>query len=251
MCRCRLTVAVPMEGKEMRTGLFCVVTALLLAVEPAAAGQLLLFSDPSGLSAEVEFTLINPTTLQIRTRNTSAGVPLGFSNADQLLTGMSFDFGLPGMNPADPVITGGSVLTGPTSASINFDILNVGANADISGEFGYGNTAGSGGLINVLTSNSSQATPFGGVNLDGPANINGPQGGLVADPVLVPLAGLGAVSNEYIATLTLDKPLADLSFLIDNLVRVEFGSDAFFITNPEPASLALLVVGSLVFVRRR
>lgn len=235
----------------MRTWLFCVFTALLLAVEPAVAGQLLLFSDPSGLSAEVEFTLLNPTTLEVRVRNTSTGVPAGFDNADQILTGVSWDFGVLGQDPGDPMITGGSVITGPTSASVNFDVTNVGSNADVSGEYGYSNTDGSGGLTNVLTSNSAQATPFGGANLDGPVNLNGPQGGLVAATAIIPLAGLGAISDEYIATLTIDQPLAGLGFLDDNLVQIEFGSDAAFLLVPEPASLVLLMAGGLAVWRRR
>lgn len=224
----------------------------VFAAQSAFAGTVVLFSDLSGLSAEAEFTMLNPTTLEIRVRNTSTGVPLGFDSSDQLLTGITWDFGLLGENPADPMVTGGSVKTGPSSASVNFDVTNVGSNADVSGEFGYSNTDGSGGLTNVLTSNAAQATPFGGPNLDGPANIDGPQGGLVASPALVALGGLGAISDEYIAVLTLDKPVAQADILGDlGLARVEFGSDAFFITNPEPASAALFALGGLAVLRRR
>jgi len=220
-----------------------------IVAQSVSAGTIVLLSDPSGLSAELEFTLVNPTTLEIRAKNTSTGVPGGFSNSDQILTGVSWDFGVLGEDPTDPLITGGSVMTGPTSASVNFDITNVGSNADVSGEFGYSNMDGSGGLTNVLTSNKAQATPFGGANLDGPANIDGPQGGLVASTPLVALGGLGAINDEYIATLTLDKPLADLSFLTLNPVRVEFGSDAAFV--PEPASLGLLALGGTALLKRR
>lgn len=221
-------------------------------VQTAIAGTVVLFTDPSGLSAEAEFTLLTPTSLQVRLKNTSTGTPLGFSNGDQLLTGVSWDFGVLGQTPGDPMITGGSVMTGPTSASINFDITNVGPSADVSGEFGYSNTDGSGGLTNVLTSNSAQAIVFGGPNLDGPGNLNGPQGGLVASPAVVALGGLGAISNEYIAVLTIDQPLADLSFLTINPVRVEFGSDAAFLTGaPEPATLGLFALGGLAMLSRR
>jgi hypothetical protein len=229
--------------------LFVGLVVSAVVAQSSAAGTVVLLSDPSGLSAELEFTLVNPTTLEVRAKNTSTGVPLGFSNSDQLLTGVSWDFGVLGEDPADPKITGGSVKTGPSSSSVNFDVLNVGPNADISGEFGYSNTDGSGGLTNVLTSNKAQATPFGGANLDGPANIDGPQGGLIASTPLVALGGLGAINDEYIATLTLDKPLADLSFLALNPVRVEFGSDAAFI--PEPASLGLLTLGGMILLGRR
>jgi hypothetical protein len=222
------------------------VLAALLWAGPAAAGTLFVLTDSSGLSAEVEFTLIDPTTLEVRAKNTSTGVPVGFSNADQLLTGISWDFGNPGFN-GDAMITGGTVLTGPTSASVNFDIMNVGANADVGGEWTFANMDGTGLLTNFISASIAGAgtTPFGGANLDGPVSTDGPQAGLVADPILVPLAGLGAIQDEIVATLTLDVAVSDLSFLTENGVRVEFGSDAFFITVPEPATAGLLALGLL------
>lgn len=223
-------------------------------VAPAAsASQLFIFSDPSGLSAEAEFTLLGPTTLEVRLKNTSTGVPNGFSSSDQILTGVSWDFGHPGFN-GDTMITGGSVVIGPTSQSVNFDTGSYGPGHDVSGEYGYGNMNGTGALTNFVSGNAAQATPFGGPNLDGPANIDGPQGGLVASPVLVPLGGLGAIQDEIIATLTLSDPITEAELINDlftNQVRVEFGSDAFFITVPEPASLLLLAMGGLAVIRRR
>ena len=228
------------------------VTAALPAT--AAAGLLYTASDPSGLSAEAEFTLIDPTTLEVRLKNTSSGAPVGFQAADQILTGVSWDFGHPGFN-GDTMITGGSVVTGPTSSSVNFSVQSVGPNEDVSGEYGYGNMNGTGALINFVSGNSAQATPFGGPNLDGPANIDGPQGGLVADPPIVPLGGLGAISNEIIATLTLSDPIT-LSELEDDLanngVRFEFGSDAAFLPGvPTPGVGATLALGLGAFARRR
>ena len=43
----------------------------------------------TGLAAEVEFTLLDPTTLEVRALNASTGVPAGFDEADQMLTGVS------------------------------------------------------------------------------------------------------------------------------------------------------------------
>ncbi len=214
------------------------------------------FSDVSGLAAEAEFTLVNPTTLQVRLRNTSSGVPGGFSNSDQLLTGVSWDFGAPGAGVGDVAIVSGSVLTGASSASLNFDVQSVGSNADVSGEWGYSNNDMTGLLQNFLTATSAQSTAFGGTNLDGPVNIDGPQGGLVASPVPVALGGLGAVQDEVVATLVLSGPLADLSFLGANGVRVEFGSDAAFLNGvlvPEPGGLVALGLAALVWrsARRR
>lgn len=220
------------------------------------AGYLFSFSDSSGLSAEAEFTLLNPTTLQIRLKNTSTGVPVGFDNADQLLTGVSWDFGHPGFN-GDVMITGGSVITGASSSTVNFSITNVGSNADVSGEFGYGNMDGTGALTNFVSANAAQATPFGGPNLDGTVSIDGPQGGLVANPALVSLGGLGAIQSEIIATLTLSGSMTDaqlLGDLLDNGTRVEFGSDAAFLPGqlvPAPGAGLLLGLALLGRSRRR
>jgi hypothetical protein len=104
---------------------------------------------------------------------------------------------------------------------------------------------GTGALFNFVSSNGAAATPFGGPNLDGPQSQDGPQAGLVANPPAIPLDGLGAVQNEVIATLTLSAPLPNLDFLAANGVRVEFGSDAGFITVPEPATGMLLLSAGL------
>jgi MprA protease rhombosortase-interaction domain-containing protein len=220
----------------------------------AHAGIVFNLADGSGLSGEVEFTLINPTTLEIRARNTSTGVPMGFDESDQLLTGVSFDMGAPGNIAGDPVITGGSAMTGPSSATLNFDNIGVqlGANSDVSGEYGFGNSMVSGNLANFVSGNSAGAIAFSGANLDGSANLNGPQGGLVASPALVALNGLGAIQNEIIATITISQPLANLDFLSANSVQIEFGSDAAFIRTPEPGTAMLLALaGTLAYKRRR
>src|SRR4029453_10378855 len=57
------------------------ITALTAIGADASAGIVVSFFDGSGLAGEAEFTLVNPTTLQVRLRNTSTGVPGGFSNS--------------------------------------------------------------------------------------------------------------------------------------------------------------------------
>lgn len=226
---------------------------LLLAwatTQVALASVPFTLTDPSGLSAELEFTLLDPTHLQVRARNVSTSVPMGFLAADQLLTGISWDFGAPGAAPGDPLIIGGFVLIGPSSQTIDFDTGNYGPGTDVSGEYGYSNLDATGLLQNFFSADAAQTTPFGGPNLDGPVNIDGPQGGMVANPVLVPLGGVGAIQDEVLATLTIDQPLADLDFLLANPVRVEFGSNAAFITIPEPGTLALLAISVSMFTRR-
>jgi hypothetical protein len=166
----------------------------------------------------------------------------------QLLTSVSFDLGAPGQNGADPLITGGSVVIGPASASVNFDTGSYAAGSDVSGEYGYGNGGTTGLYPNFVSSNNAGATSFGGPNLDGPAGLDGPQCGLVANPAIVPLGGLGAIQDEIIATITLSGAIADLGFL-SNGVIVEFGSDAAFL--PEPATLGALLVGLGAMALRR
>ena len=211
----------------------------------------------NGLSAKAIFTLDtgNPTELKIELFNTSTGVPAGFSNADQILTGISFDFGDPGY-PGDPEIIDlgatDAVVIGLGGYSIDFDnvVSQLGAGDDVSGEWGYGNEDGSGLLTNFASANSAQSTRFPGDNLDGPANIDGPQGGIVTATPLVLLGGLGAVADSVIITLKIDTALTDLDFLDENGVMAEFGSDAAFVV-PEPATLGLLLVAGLVMLGRK
>lgn len=211
-----------------------------------AVGDIFTLLDPSGLGAEVEFTFVG-STLTVRAQNISTGVPAGFEPSDAILTGISWDFGDPGSAPGDVTITGGQVLTGPSSHSLNFSLGDVGANIPVSGEWAYSNSNQTGLLQNFITANwgGPLTTPFPGANMDGPVNIDGPQGGLVANPFIDPpgLGGLGVIQDEIIATLNLSGPLTDLSFLGANLVRVEFGSDAAFITVPAPGAAALGAIG--------
>lgn len=243
--------------------------ALGLAASPAEA-VLITLSDPSGLSAEVEFTLLGPTSLMVRVRNTSTGVPVlnlkgdPFDNADQLLTSVSWDF------VGNTTIIGGSVVIGSEdppnlSNSINFVATgggppvphSLGPGDDVGGEYGFGNSGTTGLLPNFISGNQAGTVArFDTANWDGPEELNGPQGGLVADPILIPLGGLGAIQNEIVATLDLDgDPLANLNFVTTHGVIVEFGSDAYFLTFvPEPSSIVMVSLAGLLlvpFARRR
>ena len=218
---------------------FLVAAACAVVIPIATASEVFIFSDSSGLGAEAEFTLINATTLEVRLKNTSTGVPPAFgTGADQILTSISWDF------DGTTMIAGGSVKTGPSSASLNFSLIDVVADTDVSGEYGFGNGGATGLLDNFISGNTANTTPFGGTNLDGPVDLDGPQGGLVANPLPISLAGQGAIQDEWIATLTLSgDPLISLDFLMGDNSDIEFGSDAAFIHAPEPSSLALTAVG--------
>ena len=134
------------------------VLAVFAVTAHTAVGDMFILSDPSGLAAEVEFTLLGPNTLEVRARNISTGVPAGFDSADQILTGISWDFGHPGYN-GDTMITGGTVLIGPTSESVNFDTGWYGPGTDVSGEWGYGNEDGTGALTNFITAHNPPKIP--------------------------------------------------------------------------------------------
>lgn len=233
-----------MKAQKLLT--ICLVAAVLGIAVGNASADLLIFSDSSGLSATADFSLINPDELEIVLTNTSTGVPAGFDNSDQLLTGISFDLG--GLE-----IIGGNVVIGPDAAdmSINFDnvVSQLGNGDDVSSEWGYGNNVTTTGmLLNMVSVNTSQMTAFSsGPNLDGPENLDGPQGGLLANPSIFDLGGLGAIQNSVVITLNLNSDLSDLGFL-ENGVIVEYGSDAAFI--PEPTTVALLALGSISLIRR-
>jgi len=240
----------------MRSFLWGVVAAGAIgASQCALSGIVVQFDDGSGLKAEAEFTLTGAgDAMTIRLKNTSTSIPFGFDESDQILTGVSWDFGDVGFN-GDVTITGGSVMTGASSASVNFDNGNVGANADVSGEYGYGNMDGTGALTNFVSGNTAQAIAFGGANLDGPVSIDGPQGGLISSLAFLPLSGLGAIQDEVIISLTLSEALANEAEIFGDLmlVRVEFGSDAHFITTlfPSPATIGVFLVGGLLASRRK
>jgi hypothetical protein len=231
-----------------RAGLALGAMLSIAAAEAASASFVLTYSDPSGLSGEAEFAFLNPTTLQVRLRNTSTGVPGGFDNSDQILTSVSWTF------KGAVSILGGTVFTGPASSSLNFSILDVGPNADVSGEWGFGNGGTTGLGSNFISTNVAGTTPFGGANLDSTANIDGPQGGLVANPALVPLGGLGAIQDEIVATLTLSGAYSEALLYADILANgstIEFGSDAAFVNFPAPAALALFGVAGVIAGPRR
>lgn len=232
-----------MKAQKLLT--ICLVAAVLGIAVGNASADLVIFSDSSGLSATADFSLIDSDELKIVLTNTSTGMPAGFDNSDQLLTGISFDLG--GLE-----IIGGNVIIGPDAAdmSINFDAGQFGQGDDVSSEWGYGNNVTTTGmLVNMVSVNTSQMTAFSpGPNLDGPENLGGPQGGLLANPGIVDLGGLGAIQNSVVITLSLNSDLSGLGFL-ENGVIVEYGSDAAFI--PEPTTVALLVLGSISLIRRK
>ena len=226
-------------------GLLAVSTASQAALESRTE----VFTDASGMSAQVTFEfdpMVDDQKLTLRIVNTSTDTPDGFDSSDQLLTGVSWNFG------DGTLITGGSAMLGAGAVTVNFDnvVSQLSAGDDVGAEWGFGNSTQSGLLFNHVSGNTSGTDPFGAGNLDGSPNLNGPQAGLIpASGELVGLGGLGAIKGELVIMLNLDKPLANLDFA--SLVRVEYGSDALFIENPAPGSVSLIAIGGLVAARRR
>jgi hypothetical protein len=227
----------------MKEKIFAIILGCFMFVPCSAFADMITFDDGSGLSATADFSY-SGSTLTIALTNTSTALPSGFSNSDQLLTSIGFDFN------GGLTITGGSVVVGAGSTAF-FDSGNLFGGADVSSEWGFGNantTTGFAGLDNVVSAMQSSTVSKGGsafapdlLDLDGPSNLNGPQGGLTNG--LLPLGGLGAIDNSGLITLSLSGVLGSLDFLTNGVV-VEFGSDAHFInTVPEPTTIALLGIG--------
>jgi len=184
--------------------------------------------------------------------NTSTGWPAGLEQdtSNQFLTSVSFELG------GGVEIIGGTATLGQGAYTINFDKIDtqLGEGDDVSGEWGYGNTTQNTGLArNFVTTNQAHATRFvTSQNLDGPGNLSGPQGGLLTDPPLMDVGGLGGIAGSVVFNLTLSDDW-DIAGFSSSGATIEFGSDAKFVSTPtfkrapEPATLALLVMGSGAF----
>ena len=229
-----------------------VAGAALLATAASSFGSTISFVGPSGLSAEATFSLASSgSVLQISLRNTSTGAPADFDSSDLLLTSIAFNLGGPQI-----VATGSTVEVGSASEAL-FDSGIYGAGTDVSGEYGIGNNSGVltgfAGMTNHVSTLTSGTTQLSGANLDGPADLSGPQGGLLAATHYNMQGGLGVIGDEIFISLNLSSPLGDLSFL-DNGAVVEFGSDAAFLTvipAPSAATVALFGLGACAIRRRR
>lgn len=230
----------------------CALGALaLLSTSGAASGVTVSAVDASGLAAEAEFSITGPAQLTVRLLNISTGNG-AFTGAAAILTGVSWDFGAPGVNLGDTAVLGGTITIGAMSQSVNFSGGSFGPGTDVGGEWGYGNTGTGMAFPNLISALTSGATAFGGANLDATGSLNGPQGGLIAPATVGQLGGLGAIRDEVIAVLTLSQAITNLDFITQNNVRFEFGSDALFLTTPTPGSAAgLLMFGAMLARRRR
>lgn len=243
----------------------CLVGALATPAQ-AITSAVFTFTSVEGVDATVVFNLIGNFTLQVTvTENSSLFTVrdsdgMAFGASDRILTTISWDF--PPAGAGGTEIAGGTVFTGSTSNSVNFDVNSVGPNADVSVEWGFGNNDGTMAFQNFISANNAQSTAFQVVdgthpNLDGNApNIDGPQGGLISAANAGSLGGIGAIQNQIVVTLALSAFTSDLDFLLgDPGVRIEYGSDFLLLPDVIPAPAAVFLgamgMGMVGWVRRR
>jgi hypothetical protein len=253
-------------GMVSRIAAFASTAVFMLAARSAEAGVLMSYSADTGQTATAEFSFDDATTLRIiLTETTPVSVTLPTA-ADGILTSVGF------LLPDSAVIVGGSATIAAGSSSVGFD--NVGGTQltggdDVSGEWGATvggeKPIGNGSNYDFASGNTAQVTAFGGTNRDGPAVLDGPQGGLLDDSAS--RGGLGVIDNAIVLLLTLDadpgtlgnqglsaaQQTAFLSSLATTSI-VEWGSDFAFgtpdgqIFSPEPSSFVLAVMGSVGLV---
>ena len=201
----------------------------------------------NGLAARGTFA-IEGNDLTILLENTSTGVPDSFEVSDSLL--VSLGINLPGVD----ILSGDAVIIGPDSSGLGSWSDRV-AGDSVAEEWLWTNDFG-GDLMEsykhvISTSNGQgggETTRFDG----GSGGVNGPFGGIAADPPILEIPGnQPAVSDSIYYELTLTGTLTEEQLLpTANTSIVEFGSDQRYLSTPEPASAGLVLVTVLLAGRR-
>jgi hypothetical protein len=155
--------------------------------------------------------------------------------ACRLLASFGYTF-----NAISQSITGGSAKIASGSVGKGDQSpFNYSAGDDWSAEWGFGNNAPMDGTGNLdfLSTNASHMTRFAtSPNRDGPAGLDGPQGGLLSR-VFTSADGLGFVQDtlEFLVNYSANLTTADLLALQNATWWVEFGSSGYFLcAGPDP-----------------
>lgn len=205
--------------------------------------------DVAGLSARATFEL-SGTTLDILLQNTSTGAPMGFEAADALLVSLALDLPTTFASGDLAQIATGSAGFGAWSTLV--------AGASVADEWLWGNGGAGDYLANfnqvITTSNglgggSGSAAHFTG---GGTGTVNGPSGGIAANPHTVSPGGLFGAQDTLFFRLTLAQTISESE--LESAAKagvVEFGSDARYLTTPEPASVVFMALVGLALLRRR
>ena len=241
----------------MRASAWFLCTLAALASAPYAAADVIVEytsdaggdnNEPlNGLAARATFA-IDGNQLSVLLENTSTGVPDSFEVSDSLL--VSLGINLPGVD----ILTGDAAVVGPGSIGLGSWSDRV-AGDSVGEEWLWTNDFG-GDLMeayqHVISTSSGQGggetTRFDG----GSGGVNGPFGGITADPPILEIPGnQPAVSDSIYYELTLTGTLTEEQLLpAVNASIVEFGSDQRYLSTPEPASAGLLLVTLLLAGRR-
>ncbi|MHC4414815.1 MAG: XDD4 family exosortase-dependent surface protein [Planctomycetota bacterium] len=196
----------------------------------------------NGMTASATFE-INGQQLTILLANTSTGAPVGSETADSLLVSVGFNL-INGIT----IVSGDSAVIGPGSVGIGA-WAGLTAGADVGDEWLWTNDGG-GDLMEAFAQVISTSDGQGGgdtMSFNGEAgpNVDGPFGGIAADPPLKNVPdSKPAVSDSILFTLTLSGTLseAELSTVAQGSL-VEFGSDFQYLAVPGPGSLGMFVLG--------
>jgi hypothetical protein len=207
-------------------------------------------SEPlNGLAARGTFS-ISGDQLTILLENTSSGVPPSFEVADSLI--VSVGMNLPG---GVMIASGDAAVIGPGSVGLGSWSDRV-AGDSVGEEWLWTNEWG-GDLMEAYAQVISTSNGQGGGTVTrfdgGSGGVDGPFGGIAADPPILNIPGSQpAVSDSIRFELTLSATLTEAELAATaHASIVEFGSDQRYLGAPEPASGLLLIAGLLLSSRRR
>jgi hypothetical protein len=203
----------------------------------------------NGMTAQATWET-NGTMLSILLENDSTGVPMGAQAADSLLVSLGFNL-LDGVM----IASGDAAVIGDGSYGLG-TWSDRGPGDSVAEEWLWTNDFGGDMLdayAQIISTSSGQGGGdsylFGG----GDPNVNGPFGGIAADPPFIGIPdNQRAVADSILFTLTLTDELmpGQLAMIADDSI-VEYGSDFQYLETPAPATLSVFLLPLIARRRRR